>query len=71
MVYKYSQGYLDYNKGCLFFFKKETPEKAFNRFKKFKGNAELKRIKSYLRMMHPKEMLIADRAEKIRNINKT
>ena len=70
--YKIGDRFFGYdNKGLNFFFKKEDPEKVFMRFKKkFNGNAERKRIKEYLRLYYPKEMLIDDRADKINELNK-
>jgi len=68
IVYKTNSKFLEYNKSILFLFKREDPEKVYNRFKKFIGKAEITRMKKYLRLNYQKDMLISDRGEKIKNI---
>lgn len=71
IVYKVGADFLFYNRQVYYFYKNEDPEKTFKRFKKFNGKAESTRMKNYLREMFPKEMLVADRNEKLKNIKET
>lgn len=68
IVYKSGPLFLDYNKQIYYHYKSEDPEKAFKRFKKYNGNAEIKRMKNFLRSNFPKEMLISDRQEKLKKL---
>ena len=70
IVYKVQENFLDYQKKVMFLFKREEPEEAFSRFKKYNGKTELERMKDFLRRYYPQEMLIADRNEKLKNIKK-
>jgi len=69
IVYKCKNKFLQGEKSILFFFKKEGPENAYKRFKKYIGKTEIRRMKNILRRKFPKEMLIDDRTEKIKTIN--
>ena len=42
----------------------------YKRFRKYTGKTEIKRMKEFLRRKYPKEMLIDDRSEKIKSIDK-
>jgi len=70
IVYKAQNKFLSHHKQVYYFYKKETPEKVFIRFKKFLGKAESTRMKEYLKMNYSKEILAGERALKIKNINK-
>lgn len=72
IVYKVGSIFLDYCKGICYYHRYEHPEKVFIRFKKYNGKAGTTRLREYLRNIYPKEMLLADRADrsqKIRTIN--
>lgn len=68
IVYKTKDKFLIGEKGVLFFFKNEKPEKVFNRFRKYMGKTEMKRMKAHFRLEYPQIMLIDDRAEKMKKI---
>ena len=70
VVYKCKNKFLYSQKGVLFFFRKEEPENMYKRFRKYTGKTEIKRMKEFLRRKYPKEMLIDDRSEKIKSIDK-
>lgn len=71
ICYKTQNSCLFYNRQIFFFFKKEAPEKAFSRFKKYLGKTESSRIKEYLKGCgFEKEVVTSERAYKIKNIQK-
>lgn len=68
IVYKVGHKFISYNRTVMYSYKYEESDAAFKRFKKYNGKAESTRMVVYLKELYPKEILMEERSQKIKNL---